>query len=145
MDRGAQHQRHEEAVDEQPLPVHPREVGGIEIPREAGPEVAARILLDPRADEVRPDRQAIVVQVAQHPVELRVPVVQIAHVGRLERPPLQLERQHDRAGIEHHHFIGDMPRIGQELGRHHFLERDLHRHLFGEAIGPSHCGRTPSA
>src|SRR3546814_1415095 len=57
----------------------------IEIPREAGPEIAAGILLNPSADEVRPDRQAIVMQVAQHPIELRVPVIQIAHVSRLER------------------------------------------------------------
>src|SRR3546814_4137940 len=85
VDRWAQRQRYEEAVDEQPLLVHPREVSGIEIPREAGPEIAAGILLNPSADEVRPDRQAIVMQVAQHPIELRVPVIQIAHVSRLER------------------------------------------------------------
>src|SRR3546814_16424808 len=81
----------------------------IEIPREAGPEIAAVILLNPSADEVRPDRQAIVMQVAQHPIELRVPVIQIAHVSRLERSALELERQHDRPGIEHHHLIGDVP------------------------------------
>src|SRR3546814_7431191 len=92
-DRWAQRQRYEEAVDEQPLLVHPREVSGIEIPREAGPEIAAGILLNPSADEVRPDRQAIVMQVAQHPIELRVPVIQIAHVSRLERSALELERQ----------------------------------------------------
>src|SRR3546814_11842272 len=65
------------------------------------------------ADEVRPDRQAIVMQVAQHPIELRVPVIQIALVSRLERSALELERQHDRPGIEHHHLIGDVQRIGQ--------------------------------
>src|SRR3546814_7340135 len=76
LGEAAQRQRYEEAVDEQPLLVHPREVSGIEIPREAGPEIAAGILLNPSADEVRPDRQAIVMQVAQHPIELRVPVIQ---------------------------------------------------------------------
>src|SRR3546814_8407586 len=75
VDRWAQRQRYEEAVDEQPLLVHPREVSGIEIPREAGTEIAAGILLNPSADEVRPDRQAIVMQLAQHPIELRLPEI----------------------------------------------------------------------
>lgn len=35
VDGGAQHQGHEEAVDEHPLLVHPREIGGVEIAREA--------------------------------------------------------------------------------------------------------------
>src|SRR3546814_1466080 len=105
VDRWAQRQRYEEAVDEQPLLVHPREVSGIEIPREAGPVIAAGILLNPSADEVRPDRQAIVMQVAQHPIELRVPVIPIAHVSRLERSALELARQHYRPGKEHHHLI----------------------------------------
>jgi hypothetical protein len=125
VDRGAHHQRHEEAVDEHPLAIHSGEVGRIEIAREARAEVAARILLDARADEMRPDRQAIVMQVAKHPIELRVPIVQIAHIGRLESATLQLESQHDRAGIERHHLVVDVPCIGQELGRQHFLERDL--------------------
>ena len=145
MDRGTQHQRHEEAVDEHPLLVHPREVRGIEVACEPRPEIAARILLDARTHEMRPDRQAIVVQVAQHTVELGVPVIEITHVGRLECTALQLEGQHDGAGIQRHHFVGDMACVRQELGRQHLFESHLHRHLVGQAVGLSHCDRTPCA
>jgi hypothetical protein len=36
-------------------------------------------------------------------VELGVPVVEVAHIGGLECTALQLESQHDVAGIERHH------------------------------------------
>ena len=52
------------------------------------------------------------------------------------------------AGIEDDHLVIDVPGIGQELGRQHFLERDLHRHLGRKACPSSHggrslCGRCP--
>ena len=84
MRGGTHQQRDEEAVDEHPLAVDPVEIGGIEIAGECRSEMAARILFDPRSDQMRPDRQAIVVKVAEHAVQFGVPVIEVAHIGGLE-------------------------------------------------------------
>ena len=54
-------------------------------------------------------------EVAEQAVELGMPVVEVADIGGLEGAALQLEGQHDVAGIERHHVFVQMPRIGQEF------------------------------
>ncbi len=124
----ADDQCHEEAVDEHPLPVDPSEIGAVEIGRETRFEGASGILIDPHSDQMRPDRQPFIVQVAQQAVELGVPVVEVADIGGLKGAALQLKGQHDVAGIERHHVLVQMPRVGQEFGGVGLALRNLEWH-----------------
>ena len=85
-------------------------------------------MIDPHPDQMCPDRQPFVVKVAEQPVEFGMPVVEIAHIGGLERTALQFECQHDVAGIERHHVLVQMPGVGQEFGRVCLALRYLERH-----------------
>ena len=56
-------------------------------------------------------------QVPEQAVELGMPVVEVADIGGLEGASLQLEGQHDVAGIERHHVLVQIATA--ELPAHH--------------------------
>jgi len=138
------YKRREEAVDEHPFPVDPAKIGTVEIGGETRFECSAGILIHPYPDEMRPDRQPFVMQVAEHPVQLGVPVVQVAHIGRLEGAASKLEGQHDVAGVERHHLLIHMARVGQKLFRRRFALRYLERHGVVRGEQPSQGGQSLS-
>jgi len=137
----ADYQCDEEAVDEHPLPVDPPEIGAVEIGREPRFEGASGILIDPHSDQMGPDRQPFIMEVAQQPVELGVPVVEVAHIGGLECTALQLESQHDVTGIERNHVLIQMPCVRQEFGWVGLSLRHLEWHPVGRSVQPSHDGQ----
>ena len=110
-----EHQSDKEFVDEQPPASEPRLVGLAQIACEVGAEPAHDLGLDLAPDDVVPDRQPIVSQVAPGLVELDVPVVQIARVGGLERRALKLEGDHQRKWKEGESRESRVVFIGREL------------------------------
>src|SRR3546814_16687151 len=81
-----------------------------------------------------PYRQPFIMEVAQQPVELGVPVVEVAHIGGLECTALQLESQHDVAGIERNHVLIQMQCVRQEFGWVGLSLRHLAWHPVGRSV-----------
>ena len=112
-----EHQRHRELVDEHLRRAKPRAVLGVEIAGEIGAERAVRKTLMAPPDEVMPDGQMIVGEVAPGAVELGVAIIQVAHIGRLEARAVELEGHHQGLGIEADDLAGHMARIRQGAAR----------------------------
>ena len=108
-----EHEGDEELIHPQP----PRRHLGVVVGRQTGGEgrtIAAGCGgAHLAANDMVPDRQSVVSEVAPRLVQLEMPVVQIADVGRLETGARDLEHHHERPAVEGDDVVVHMTRIGE--------------------------------
>ena len=111
-------ERQIEIVLEQLLAGHAGAVLGIEPGGEGVRELAVGILVRPAPDDMRPQRQALVADIAQQRIEIAMQRVDIADIGGLERDAVERDHGHDSARLEHDGVGVGMPDVGNvRLGR----------------------------